>query len=283
MRIAVVGDIHEHWSEADVETLSASDADLVLFVGDLPGYRLGRAVRIARSLARVRKPAYLIPGNHDGTVLPQLMAELTGIKPRMPRGGAGMLRRMKKLEAALSPIVVCGYSVHHITAPDTRLCIVAGRPHSMGGALNFAPYIRRRFGVESLEASAARLKELVEQTPVDVPLLFLAHNGPTGLGELPESIWGCDFKRDGGDWGDADLRAAIDHAQALKRRVVAVVGGHMHLRTKKGRERTWQVERDGVCYINAARVPRIRRDDSRHHVELEIGDDAVSAREIWSP
>ena len=91
----------------------------------------------------------------------------------------------------------------------------------------------------------------------DGDLLVLSHNGPAGLGDRADSIWGCDFREEEGDWGDPDLTQAIDHARAQGKRVLAVIGGHMHLRTKQGVERPWRTERDGTLYLNAARVPRI--------------------------
>ena len=96
-------------------------------------------------------------------------------------------------------------------------------------------------------------------------------------------MWGCDFRPGGGDWGDPDLEAAIDHALARGKRVLAVVAGHMHHRTKCGNERPWRLDRDGVIYVNAAKVPRIFAADSRvqrHHVALEIGAAGAAVTEV---
>lgn len=98
-------------------------------------------------------------------------------------------------------------------------------------------------------------------------------------------MWGCNFMPDGGDWGDPDLRMAINHARAKGKKVLAVIAGHMHLRTKQGVERPWHVEVDGTHYINAARVPRIFSSDDvyRHHVRilqergrLEVSEELVA-------
>lgn len=139
--------------------------------------------------------------------------------------------------------------------------------------------------MESLEHSTERLVGLVEEADAD-QLIFLAHNGPLGLGEEPHDMWGCDFKEDGGDWGDPDLSAAIGHARSTGRQVLAVIGGHMHLRTKHGTERPWLAEQDGTLYINAARVPRIYSgsdDVYRHHVSVTISDAGLAAEEIHLP
>ena len=63
-----------------------------------------------------------------------------------------------------------------------------------------------------MQESAERLKELVDECPAE-RIIFFAHNGPTGLGEDRSDIWGCDFRPAGGDFGDPDLRIAIDHAR----------------------------------------------------------------------
>jgi uncharacterized protein (TIGR04168 family) len=116
--------------------------------------------------------------------------------------------------------------------------------------------------------------------------VFLSHNGPVGLGDAPHDMWGCDFKPGGGDWGDPDLTAAVEYAIACGKRVLAVVAGHMHLRTKHGHERPWCARRDDTLYVNAARVPRIiarDREVHRHHVELIIDRDGVTANEVFVP
>ena len=136
-----------------------------------------------------------------------------------------------------------------------------------------------------LAESADRLVQLVDDSEAE-SLVFLAHNGPLGLGEEPHAMWGCDFKEGGGDWGDPDLTQAIDHARAQGKRVLAVIGGHMHLRTKQGEERPWRTERDGTLYLNAARVPRIfsgKDDVYRHHVAVTIDSDGISAEEVLLP
>jgi uncharacterized protein (TIGR04168 family) len=99
-------------------------------------------------------------------------------------------------------------------------------------------------------------------------------------------MWGCDFKPGGGDWGDPDLEHAIEHALDRGKRVLAVVAGHMHLRTKQGAERDWITERRGIHYVNAARVPRIlavQDDIQRHHVALTVRTDGMTIEEVLRP
>jgi len=139
------------------------------------------------------------------------------------------------------------------------------------------------YGIDSMDASVDRLCSLVDAAETR-DLLFFAHNGPLGLGDQPGDMWGCDFRPGGGDWGDPDLTEAIAHARARGHRVLAVVGGHMHLRTKSGDERPWQRSVDDVVYVNSARVPRIFSHANgvrRHHVALTIDDAGVAFEERY--
>jgi uncharacterized protein (TIGR04168 family) len=286
MRIGVVGDIHGNFNEADVAYFNGSDLDLLLFVGDLPAWPWPWQVRrMARQIARITKPALLIPGNHDVHNGLQLLAEVRH-DPTLARLSAWRHTRFHRhLEQWLAPVALAGYSTHTFRDGAFSVTVVAARPYSMGGpALSFAPLLEEMYGVASLSVSAARLNRCVQEARGDV-LLFLAHNGPRGLGEGADDIWGRDFGRGGGDWGDVDLAAAIDHARAVGRRVVAVVGGHMHRGTRQGRQRAWLREREGITYINAAQVPRIIRDNKgarRHHLRLEVTVGGVAdIRNVW--
>jgi uncharacterized protein (TIGR04168 family) len=133
-----------------------------------------------------------------------------------------------------------------------------------------------------MESSIARLKWLVDACD-DAPLLFLAHNGPSGLGDRANSIWGCDFRRKEEDC-DRDLEEAVRHANSNGRKVLATVAGHMHRKTKSGKSRPAQVEKDGVLYVNAAEVPRHRQVNGakrRHHVKLTVTAGGVTAEDRW--
>ena len=156
----------------------------------------------------------------------------------------------------------------------------------MGGPeLSFPDYMSETYQIQSLEQSTDCLIQLVDESVAD-ELIFLSHNGPLGHGENPEDMWGCDFKEGGGDWGDPDLSRAIEHARSIGKRVLAVIGGHMHLLTKQGIERPWKSEKDGTIFINAARLPRIFSENSnvfRHHVLMTIDCDAIDVEEIFLP
>jgi uncharacterized protein (TIGR04168 family) len=285
LRIAVLGDVHGHWDEEDRRWFDRSDYHLLLFVGDLTGY-LRSGLRVACSVGRLAKPALVMPGNHDGVSLGQLGAEVFD-RPRLAHTlGAGQLRRVRRFERCLGAHPLVGYSLHELRAGGRAFSLVAARPHSLGGpTLGFRRYLSERFGIADMAASSARLCQLVAEAPHD-DLIFLGHNGPSGLGAAPGDIWGCDFAPERGDFGDPDLRAAVDHALALGKRVRAVVAGHMHHRLRGGGQRRSELEQGGVLYVNAAAVPRIARRDGelgRHHVCLEIRQDGVVAREVWVP
>ena len=144
-------------------------------------------------------------------------------------------------------------------------------------------YLAERYGIDSMEASIERLKALIDACD-DAPLLFLAHNGPSGLGDRADSIWGCDFRRKEEDWGDRDLEEAVRYAVDSGRKVLATVAGHMHRKTKAGKHRPGRVEKDGVLYVNAAEVPRHREINGakrRHHVKLTITATSVTAEDLW--
>jgi len=280
LRVAVIGDVHGFFDEDDVAALDGAGYDLIVFVGDLAGLRLESTLRVARLIATLRTRTLVVPGNHDGPNAVQLLAEVfhAGLLARL--SDLGTEKRTAALDAALGPAQLVGYSLHD--AGDT-LQILAARPHSMGGdELSFAPFLSRAFGVESLDDSAARLRALVDA--VTAPnLLVVGHNGPTGLGARRTDIWGCDFKKEEGDFGDPDLAEALAYARERGVRVVGVVAGHMHLRIRGGGERERRVERDGTLYLNAARVPRIWKDadgEVRHHLALSWDGEALSADEV---
>lgn len=274
MQIAIIGDIHESWNGHDTHYFnSQKDLSALLCVGDLPARtRHANALPIARKLSQLQLPSFLIPGNHDATSFPRMIAEIIGIKTN--GGTLSHIQRLHSLRLALSPVTLCGYSLHSLHHPETNqnISLIAARPHAMGDGLSFAPYLAHAFQISTLSESTLRLRSLIDAAP-HPQLIFLAHNGPAGLGSLPHDIWGCDFKRNGGDWGDPDLRDAISYAKHQGRHVLAVIAGHMHHRTRHRTLRPWLISLNNTLYINAARCPRIFPHQSQmfhHHIRLHI-------------
>jgi uncharacterized protein (TIGR04168 family) len=284
VKLAVIGDVHHAFGAVDAAYFNASDHDAVLFVGDIYNYSPQRGLRAAAELATLQKPALLVPGNHDAVHPAQLAAELAGhaglIRLTSAVTHGGNRKRVRDLREAVGGVQVGGYSVHRIK--DT-LDVIVGRPHAMGGSsVSFAPQLAEAYGVNGLDDSVRRLKQCVDESDA-ARVIFLAHNGPTGLGDRRTDLWGVDFRREEGDFGDEDLRVAIDYACERGKRVLAVVAGHMHHRLRGGGRRQWYARKDGVLYVNAARVPRIFEDGDgvyHHHVDLFVEGDAVEAVEV---
>ncbi len=286
MRLAVIGDVHLRWDAQDTALLDAERYDAALFVGDLAGYAHRGGLTVARAIAALRTPALVVPGNHDAVRASQLVAEVMEHDPSIALTAFGMAARVDALRCAMRPALLCGYEVRSLRAREDggdRIDCVVARPHSFGGPrVAYRPYLREAFGIESIESSAARLRELVDRTETE-RIVFLAHNGPSGLGDRRDSIWGVDFRKREGDHGDPDLRDAIEHARARGKKVIAVLAGHMHHALRGGGRRTWTVRERETLHVNAARVPRAWREDGRtrrHWVEVEIDGERAEAREL---
>lgn len=285
VQITIIGDIHRQFNQHDVTQFNQSDYDLLLFTGDLANYWHHEGLAIARQMAKLKKPALIIPGNHDTLTAPQLLAEIKQWS-RLRRWLAwGQPRRLRQWQRALGQVQVGGYSVHPVPGCDDVTVIVA-RPFAMGGSvLHCQPQLQRQFGIGTMAESAARLCQLVAETSSQ-QLIFLAHNGPTGLGSSRDAMWGNDFWPEAGDFGDSDLREAVDFARQKGKTVLAVVAGHMHHHVKGGGQRPWHLVQDGVHYINAARVPRIFGVDGRphhHHIRLTLTEDSVTISKKLCP
>lgn len=280
MKLAVIGDVHHAWDDDDTAYFNASDHDAILFVGDLYNFSIQRGLAAATELAKLQKPALLVPGNHDAIHPALLAAEITGRQSLIKLASYGTRQRVRELREAVGGVEVGGYSVHRL---QDDLDVIVARPHSMGGSsISFAPHLADAYGVTNHEESVRKLKQCVDDSSAE-RVLFLAHNGPKGLGEGRQDLWGCDFRREQGDFGDNDLREAIDYACEGGKRVLAVVAGHMHHKLRGGGVRAWSEERAGILYVNAARVPRIfeeRGSTYHHHIDLLVEHDGAEAVEV---
>jgi uncharacterized protein (TIGR04168 family) len=274
--LLVLGDLHGSLDETDVRWLDGRGAHAILVVGDIGRLRWRSALPVAAVLATLRTPTWMMTGNHDAASLPQVAAEAIGPAVVAKQLHVGMEERLAALDAALGAVRRVGYLRAELPG---GVHLVAARPHTMGGPqLSFVRAVEAAHGVRTLEASAERLIALVDEVPPEAPVVFLAHNGPSGLGAQRDDIFGRDFHPDQGDWGDPDLAAAVSHAERSGR-TVAVVAGHMHHALRGGGVRRTAVRRGRTLIVNAARVPRIERSGVRHHVELTIGAEGALA---WS-
>ena len=260
LEIAVLGDLHGQFElESDGPILAPYS--LRLCTGDLTPNggrdRFEIAMRIARELGGLA--TWTLLGNHDGPTC--------FTSRRFPRS-------YRRLETALDGHHLGG---RRVELPALGLTLVGGRPLSMGGDdLRFAVPDFEDFSLEDWGAHVGALILAAEQDTVVV----LAHGGPTGLGGAREDIYGCDFRPEAGDWGDPDLRAALDIAAAGGRPPAAVVAGHMHHRLRGGGERTRCLRDEGTLHLNAAVTPRIRG-DLRAITILRLEGGRATARIDW--
>jgi uncharacterized protein (TIGR04168 family) len=234
----IVGDVHNHWREADRAFLESVPCDLAAFVGDLGD----EDAEIAEAIARVDVPKAVLLGNHDAWQ------------------SFSHRRTTPKLRAVLDVIGDdhLGYGLRECY--EGGFSMIGARPFSWGGpSLRSSELYRELYGVASIQESASLIVDLARRAE-HRDLVILAHNGPKGLSEEPGDIWGKDFGTPGGDWGDEDLQLALDRIREIGLRIRLVIAGHMHERLAypRGAVRTRFVTRDGTLYLNAAVVPRLR-------------------------
>ncbi|KAB1199653.1 hypothetical protein CJ030_MR0G018444 [Morella rubra] len=144
-----------------------------------------------------------------------------------------------------------------------KISVIGGRPFSCGGEQLFRrSLLSARYGVKDMDASVKRIYEAALGTPEGHLVIFLAHNGPTGLGSKLDDICGKDWVVGGGDHGDPDLAQAISLLKETDKFCIPlVVFGHMHkeLAYKNGIRKMIVVGADDTKYLNGAIVPRVKR------------------------
>lgn len=277
--IAIIGDVHGFWNEADSLEFSKLGVDLLLFVGDLGSGTRKNGVEMISRLSKLRVPGLVLPGNNDAPHLAHLGAEWG-----YQSGKADLLRLVGSPQRV--GIRPCGFTAHELSTKSGNLTLIAARPCAMGGGeCSFPEELSRNYGVSSIEESIKRLKTLVDQSSTEA-IVFVAHNGPYGLGGKPRDLWSRDFPIGSdhdapNDWGDHDLSEAIKYAKNQGKRVDGVIAGHMH-RGSEGKTRPATLRFEGTTYVNSAVVPRIRThpDGELHHfVELRLDPGAKKADE----
>jgi uncharacterized protein (TIGR04168 family) len=282
VRIGIIGDLHGAFDAEDARYFNESPYDLLLFTGDIGSGTAQNGLLVARELARLKKPTLVVPGNNDAPFATEIAAEFK-YHSRL----AALIRASREEDLQDTGVSLAGYDLRTYTFRDYSFSVLIGRPYARGGSeLYHAEGLAARYGVSSLEASERRLSELVHAAPT-ADVLWLAHNGPFGLGGNRNDIWGADFLKEGGDFGDTDLQMATALTKQ-KKRLLAVVAGHMHrssLHAGRGGPRVSKVEQDGSIYVNPAVVPRIFSDErgvTRHHMALDLyGDDPPHVRDVW--
>ncbi|KAL8145318.1 uncharacterized protein LOC141706921 isoform X2 [Apium graveolens] len=233
VRIAVVGDVHDYWNlEEDTKALELLKPDLVLFTGDFGNEENAKLVK---SIADLTIAKAAIMGNHDAWNTSKFSS-----------------RKKDDVQLQLD---------WRLDFPTLKLSVVGGRPFSTGGDRLFRPkLLSKRYGIRSMEESAKRIYKSALGTPEDHSIIFLAHNGPTGLGSEVNDICGRDWTFEGGDHGDPDLADALSQLkETAKLSVPLVVFGHMHkkLADGNGLRKMVVVGDDNSIYLNGAIVPRV--------------------------
>ena len=234
LKIAIVGDCHGLWSDADIQILSVVKPDFVLFVGDISEGR----IKIIKEINRLDIPSYVILGNHDRG---------------SDKTGETLLKQIKVLQEKF-----CGWKLKIF---KNKINIVGGRPCSSGGGYFLAKEVLGIYGPLTEEQSARKIINCAIEACDDLPLIILAHAGPTGLGSESNSICGRDWKIPPLDWGDRDLNIALKEIKK-NRKVDLVVFGHMHntLNRNQGTRKMLKIDNEGTFYLNAAIVPRYKKD-----------------------
>lgn len=267
LKIAVVGDVHDQWEVEDGIALKYLGVDLVLFVGDFGN----ESVDVVKAIASLDIPKAAVMGNHDAWYT---ATEWGRRKCPYDRSQSDWVQEQLDL---LGPAHV-GYSKLDFTT--WNLTVVGGRPFTWGGPeWKFADIVQQRYGVTSMEESTAVILKAAKSAAHDT-IIFLGHNGPSGLGDRPEDPCGKDWHPIGGDFGDPDLAAAISQTLTAGKRIPLVTFGHMHrtLRhTKKQQRKAVFKSPEGTIYLNAANVPRILDDQGQRLrnfsiVSLEAGE-----------
>ncbi len=247
IKIAIVGDVHDQWEETDAIALHHLGVDLVLFVGDFGN----EAVELVSRIAALDIPKAAIFGNHDAWYT----ASDWG---RSKRPYDPLFEDRVKQQIDLLGESCVGYG--KLDFPQFNLSVIGSRPFSWGGSQwKYSDFYQERYGIGSFAASTQRIVEMGESATCDY-IIAIGHNGPTGLGEEPESICGKDWGEPiGGDYGDPDFTDAIAILQAQGKSIPLVTFGHMHhkLRHTKERLRQMIVVRPETVYLNAARCPRV--------------------------
>jgi uncharacterized protein (TIGR04168 family) len=265
--LTVVGDVHRWWRPSDGAFLERSRPDLALFVGDLGD----EDVEMVAAIVGLAVPKAVLLGNHDAW---------QSFSRRRPT------RRLRESLAMLGDDHLA-YGVREV--PRAGVSIVGARPFSWGGQSLRSPELYHElYGLHTHRQSAARIVEAARRAQ-HRDIVILAHNGPLGLSQEPGDIWGKDFGKPGGDWGDRDLALALDRIPELGLRVQMVVAGHMHdeLVHPRGGRRTRFCRHGGTLFVNAAVVPRVREaadgGAESYFVRTHWADGScLSVEEVWA-
>jgi uncharacterized protein (TIGR04168 family) len=245
IKIAAIGDVHDQWHEADNQALQALEVDLALFVGDFGN----ESLEVVQRIANLPLPKAVILGNHDAWYTATHWGQKKCPYDR---------NKEDRVQAQLDLLQDTHVGYNKLDFSLFNLSVVGSRPFSWGGKeWKYNEILKERYNINNFTESRQRIAQSAQDSPYS-HLIFIGHNGPSGLGEQPEDICGRDWKPLGGDHGDPDLAGAISDAKALNKQVSLVVFGHMHhrLRHTKERLRTRVVkDENGTVYFKRLIYP----------------------------
>jgi len=216
-----------------MKVLSIAKPDLVLFVGDISDGNI-KTIKLINS---IEIPTFVFLGNHDRG---------------KDKSGETLLKQIRILKDKF-----IGWDLKVF---KNKLNVLGGRPCSSGGGFFLSNEILSIYGPITEFDSAEKIIISSKNAIADLPLILIAHAGPSGLGSEPNSICGKDWKLPACDWGDRDLAIALNQIQK-RRSVDLVVFGHMHNKLKRnlGFREMFKLDKNGTAYLNAAVVPRYRK------------------------
>ncbi len=281
MKVAIIGDVHGFWTQEDTNYFNESDYNCIFFVGDLKGRTNSSLKKIFPFLQKIKKEVFFSYGNWDTSNIIQILGEVLHNSFLIHLGAVRHNNRIINFNYNLKNFNLGMYRSFSLNSLD----LIIGRPFSFGSEIAFVPTLTKRFQISNMEDSFLMYKKLIDRSN-NQQLGFLTHNGPTGLGSLKNDIYGCDFKKEAGDWGDSDLERAIDYAKSIGKKVIFAVSGHMHHTNRKNSlKRIWHTIKDETLFINSAKVPRILKSDTynlHHHIQLELDPQGVPTfKEMW--
>lgn len=269
-----VGDVHGQWDAGDEAALGHLRPDVALFVGDYGNEDVRVVGRIAALAEAADYGVATVFGNHDAFYT----AHAYG-RSNAPAAGSRVVEQRRALADT---------DVSYRARQYGGVWVVGGRPFSWGGPhWKHGWFYRRHVGMSNMAMSEEAITGATRSVPAGAPLVMLSHVGPTGLGTAPSAPCGRDWgPQPGGDWGDPDLRGAIDRCRKDGRRVSLVLFGHMHRELRGGGRRTMLTHDGDTLMLNAAVVPRHRLwgglGKMRHFVVAELHEDEVRrVDEVW--
>ncbi|MCY7390140.1 MAG: TIGR04168 family protein, partial [Leptolyngbyaceae cyanobacterium CAN_BIN12] len=155
IKIAVIGDVHDQWEEADGLALQQLGIDLALFVGDFGN----ESVEVVRAIAALEIPKAVILGNHDAWY----SASHWG-KQKCPYDRSKEDRVQQQLDL-LGDLHV-GYGKRDFS--DLNLTVVGARPFSWGGSDWKNPeFYQERYGIHNFAESTAQIVTAASQAAHD--------------------------------------------------------------------------------------------------------------------